>query len=81
MGWSQGHKLADMKATSAFASCGHPATITIVSSPDRVCFTHAMEFWNGLMAYAKERAPNALDARTFAPSPGDHVDFQIRLAS
>ena len=70
--------LVHMKAC---AYCGQPATMTIVSSPDRVCFTHAMEFWDGLMAYAKERAPNEPDARTFPPSPGDHVDFQIRLAS
>ena len=78
MGCEQGHKLTDMKHC---AFCTQPATMTIVSSPERVCFTHAMEFWDGLMAYAKERAPIAPDARTFAPSPGDHVDFQIRLAS
>jgi hypothetical protein len=55
--------------------------MTIVSSPDRVCFNHAMEFWDGLMAYARERAPSDTEARTFPPSPGDHVGFQIRLAS
>jgi hypothetical protein len=51
--------LADM---THCAYCGQPATMTIVSSPDRVCFTHAMEFWGGLMVYAKERSPSEPDA-------------------
>ena len=74
----QGHKLTDMKHC---AFCTQPATMTIVSSPERVCFTHAMEFWDGLMAYAKERTPSDSGARTFPPSPGDHVGFAMRLAS
>lgn len=66
------------------AYCGQPATMTIVSTPDGVCFKHAMEFWDGLMAYAKEhsqREEQERAAREFPPSPGDHVDFHIRLAS
>ena len=78
MGYEQGHKLTDMKHC---AFCSQPATMTIVSSPERVCFTHAMEFWDGLMAYAKERTQSDSEVRTFPPSPGDHVGFALRLAS
>jgi hypothetical protein len=38
------------------AYCGQPATLKIVSNPDHVCLTHALEFWAGLLDYAKHRA-------------------------
>jgi hypothetical protein len=28
----------------------------ILSCPDEVCFTHAIEFWTGLLAFACDRA-------------------------
>ena len=38
------------------AYCEQEATLRIVSNPDQVCFEHAMEFWNGLMVYARDAA-------------------------
>jgi len=39
------------------AYCDQPASATIpVAGSDHVCPTHAREFWQGLMAYAKDRA-------------------------
>jgi hypothetical protein len=84
------------------AYCEHAATMTIWSNPERVCFEHALEFWNGLLVYTRDRAlcveqsgpcscrmceelmASALRAAAIAasgPSPGDHEDFTIRLAS
>jgi hypothetical protein len=28
----------------------------IVSNPEQVCFEHALEFWTGLLAYARDRS-------------------------
>jgi hypothetical protein len=83
--------------------CPRPATTTIIANPSRVCLQHALEFWTGLLGYARGRvepcvkderlcacplceATDAARVRAFAilsvgPSPGDHVDFQISLAS
>jgi hypothetical protein len=83
--------------------CPRPATTTIIANPSRVCLEHALEFWTGLLGYARGRsepcvkderlcarpvgeAIEAARVRAFAilsvgPSPGDHVDFQIPLAS
>jgi hypothetical protein len=36
------------------AYCGQAATVRIPSIPDFVCHEHAVEFWTGLVAYAKE---------------------------
>jgi len=36
--------------------CGKRATMKIVSSPDTVCFDHAVEFWTGLLVFAHDRA-------------------------
>jgi hypothetical protein len=36
--------------------CAQPATMRIVAQPERVCVEHAMEFWTGLLAYAKDRS-------------------------
>ena len=30
--------------------------MTIVSNPEHVCFEHALEFWTGLLAYARHRS-------------------------
>jgi hypothetical protein len=38
------------------AYCGQPATMQIVSNPERVCLEHALEFWTGLLVYAKDHA-------------------------
>ena len=35
------------------AYCGQPATMKILSQPEQVCFDHALEFWTGLLVYAK----------------------------
>lgn len=29
--------------------------MTIVSNPERVCLEHALEFWTGLLVYARDR--------------------------
>ena len=29
--------------------------MTIVSNPERVCLQHGLEFWNGLLAHARDR--------------------------
>jgi len=34
--------------------CQLPATATIPATPDRVCVTHAIEFWGAFMAFAKD---------------------------
>lgn len=83
--------------------CKRPATDTIVATPHRVCLEHALEFWTGLLGYARGRSGSCVkdqmvcecaaceeraewQMRTFAigsvgPSPGDHEDFPMRLAS
>ena len=38
------------------AYCEQEATMRIVSNPEQVCFEHAMEFWTGLMLYARDTA-------------------------
>jgi hypothetical protein len=38
------------------AYCGQPATVDIPSNPGRVCLTHALEFWTGLLAYVRDRS-------------------------
>jgi hypothetical protein len=70
------------------AYCGRRATETIVSYPEKVCFEHALEFWTGLLACAREasedsKASQLRDAAIAAVglSPGDHEKFSIRLAS
>jgi hypothetical protein len=46
----------------------------IVSNPDQVCLEHALEFWTGLLVYARNRSD---------PGPSPRVDerYPIRLAS
>jgi hypothetical protein len=38
------------------AYCGQPATMKIVSNPEQVCLYHALEFWTGLLVYARDRS-------------------------
>jgi hypothetical protein len=68
--------------------CGRRATTKIVSWPDEVCLEHALEFWTGLLAYAREQSDvlrasslRATAAEAVGPSPRDHEDFSIGLAS
>jgi hypothetical protein len=36
--------------------CGQQATMKIVSNPEQVCLEHALEFWTGLLVYARDRS-------------------------
>jgi hypothetical protein len=36
------------------AYCDEAATMRIVSNPEQVCFEHALEFWTGLLACARD---------------------------
>jgi hypothetical protein len=36
------------------AYCEQPATTTIVSTPEQVCVEHAVEFWTGLLVFARD---------------------------
>jgi hypothetical protein len=38
------------------AYCEQEATMRIVSNPEQVCVAHAMEFWTGLLVYARDNA-------------------------
>ena len=51
--------------------CHSPATARIPSVASEVCLTHAIEFWTGLLAYAKEHAPS--EPIQCAPRVGRHV--------
>jgi hypothetical protein len=63
------------------AYCGQPATMRIVSNPDRVCFAHALEFWNGLMAYAVDRSdPCVKDEGMCTCSACDELSASRRTA-
>jgi hypothetical protein len=42
-----------LTAMTGCAYCGRPATMRIVSNPEYVCFEHALEFWTGLLVYAR----------------------------
>ena len=49
------------------AYCGRQATMKIVSYPEEVCFEHALEFWTGLLSYAREHSePCVKDERVCA---------------
>lgn len=45
-----------LTAMTCCAYCGQPATMKIVSNPQDVCFEHALEFWTGLLLYARDRS-------------------------
>jgi hypothetical protein len=54
----------------------------IVSNPERVCLEHALEFWTGLLAYAKDHSdPDRRSIAAAGRSPRDEAHVQIRLAS
>jgi hypothetical protein len=83
--------------------CHHPATMTIIATPDRVCVEHALEFWSGLLGYARGRSAPCVrndevcfcplceehaaqqlrvsSIKSVGPSPGDHVEFAMPIAS
>ena len=42
--------------TTTCSYCTQPATTTIIANPHRVCLEHALEFWTGLLAYARGRS-------------------------
>lgn len=42
------------------AQCDRPATVRIPSSSEAVCADHAVEFWTGLLKFAKEERPTAI---------------------
>jgi hypothetical protein len=47
--------------------CTNEATLRIPAIPDDVCQTHAVNFWQGLLTYAKANPPEAVVRRK--PSP------------
>jgi hypothetical protein len=38
------------------AHCGQQATMKIPTNPEQVCFEHALEFWAGVVGYAKDHS-------------------------
>jgi hypothetical protein len=38
------------------AYCDQPASMRIPSLPDQVCAQHGLEFWSGLLLYARDRS-------------------------
>ena len=44
-----------LRVMTCCAYCEHQAMTTIASNPERVCRDHAVEFWTGLVAYARDR--------------------------
>ena len=36
--------------------CHRPATMRIIANPGQVCSEHALEFWTGLLVYAKDHS-------------------------
>jgi hypothetical protein len=51
------------------AYCGQPATMKIVSNPHQVCFEHALEFWTGLLLYAKDQSDPCVKYQRFCTCP------------
>jgi hypothetical protein len=41
------------------AHCGQPATLRIPTFPDAVCTEHAIEFWTGLLKFARDARPQS----------------------
>jgi hypothetical protein len=68
------------------AYCGQEATMKIVSDPEQVCLEHALEFWTGLMVYARDRSDCCVKHERLCTCRSceefsDHERFPIRLAS
>ena len=57
--------------------CGQLATVEIPSIPSHVCLTHAIDFWNGLLAFARERSTSGEPREP----PCGFADKPIRLTS
>ena len=49
--------------------CDQPASVTIVSDPQRVCIEHALEFWTGLLAYASLRSATCVKQERLCTCP------------
>jgi hypothetical protein len=63
------------------AYCRQSAVLRIPSVPEHVCREHAMEFWTGLLAYAKER-PDCSDRKDEEPRPSDYWScYQLAAAA
>ena len=62
------------------AYCGRPATMRIISVPDRVCTQHGLEFWTGLLNYSAGR-PDVVLTEASQASPADHAGFALPMAS
>ena len=57
--------------------CGQRATLEIPSIPSQVCLTHAIEFWNALLAFSHVRSTSEEPTQ-----PADGIGHRpIRLAS
>jgi hypothetical protein len=41
----------------------------IVSNPEQVCFDHAMEFWTGLLVYARDRSAPCVKLESVCACP------------
>jgi hypothetical protein len=54
------------------AYCGARATVQIPAEPAGVCLTHAIEFWTGLLAYARNGVAHVTQER------GDDAGANVR---
>ena len=75
------------------AYCEHQAMTTITSNPNRVCREHAVEFWTGLVAYARDRRrdgaredvtlsyPRAVESAPRRPWLQIHEPFAVRVVA
>ena len=49
--------------------CAKPATATIIANPHRVCAEHALEYWTGLVGYARGRSGRCVKLETWCSCP------------
>lgn len=63
--------------------CDQPATATIIAIPQRVCATHATEFWVGLLAYTRGRSGPCVKEVEFCVCPlcAEQSAEQVRQAA
>ena len=52
------------------AYCTHEAILRIPAIPGEVCRPHAIEFWTGLLTYAKENPPVSALEKKQSPARG-----------
>ena len=50
--------------------CTHEAILRIPAIPGEVCRTHAIQFWTGLLTYAKENPPVSPLEKKQSPARG-----------